>query len=84
MNRKAIERMLAEAKQQARITENISVQMCWCDKWEGLRWCVVQMFPCRIPTWQFWRVRFNTVQMYGAFPSYNQAMKFARYLANPV
>lgn len=66
------------------ISDHITVSLCWANSFNGLRWCVVQTHACKIPKWQFWRVRFTECSMYGPFPSRNQAVKFANYLANPV
>lgn len=82
MKQKTIKRLLNEDKEVA-ISDTIRVSLCWA-VFTGLRWCVVKTEACKIPKWQFWRVRFSHCQMYGPFPSRNQAVKFANYLANPV
>lgn len=83
MKQKTIKRLLNEDKEVA-ISDTIRVSLCWASVFTGLRWCVVKTEACKIPKWQFWRVRFSHCQMYGPFPSRNQAVKFANYLANPV
>ena len=83
MNDKKLKRLLKQDKEIA-ISDRITVSLCFASSFTGLRWCVVETYACKIPKWQFWRVRFSECQMYGPFPSRNQAVKFANYLANPV
>lgn len=83
MNETKYAKLLKQDKEIA-ISERITVSLCWSNNFIGLRWCVVQTHACKIPKWQFWRVRFTECSMYGPFPSRNQAVKFANYLAKPV
>lgn len=83
MKEKAIKRLLKD-NHEVNVSDTIRVSLCWAKEFIGLRWCVVVTHPCRIPKWQFWRVRFSHCQMYGPFPSRNQAVKFANYLARPI
>lgn len=62
------------------VSHNIHVALSESPIFNGLRWCVIQTHPCKIPKWQFWRVRYSESKMYGPFPSRSQAVKFANYL----
>lgn len=84
MKQKEFEKLLKEADKQEAINEHISVSLCFGTSFNGLRWCVVKTEACKVPKWQFWRVRYTHCRMYGPFPSRNQAVKFANYLANEV
>lgn len=84
MNERQLREILAEGRQ-VDISETISVSLCWAtERFSGLRWCVVQAKQHSFPKWKFWKKPYDTVDMYGPFPSRNQAVKFANYLANPV
>ena len=83
MTERQLRKMLAEGEQ-IEISDTISVSLCWSQNWSGLRWCVVHAKQHRFPKWAFWKKPYDTCDMYGPFPSRNQAVKFANYLANPV
>lgn len=84
MREKDLRKLIAEG-QNVDISDTISVSLCWATEgFSGLRWCVVHAHQHRFPKWKFWKKPYDTVDMYGPFPSRNQAVKFAKYLANPV
>lgn len=84
MKESKLTKLLKQDNAELAMSDNITVSLCFASCFTGLRWCVVQTHPCKIPKWQFWRVRFTECSMYGPFPSRNQAVKFANYLAKPV
>lgn len=84
MKESKLKKLLRADNEEVALANGVRAQLCWSTQFVGLRWCVLKVEQCRIPKWQFWRVRFSHCQMYGPFPSRNQAVKFANYLANPV
>ena len=84
MTEKALEKLLAEGLPHERITDTISVSLTWSTTFPGLKWCVVQSYLYRYPKWMFWKKKHEHCQIYGPFPSRNQAVKYARYLSTPI